>query len=135
MEARLGTVLIVDDEALDQKMYKRVIERSGLAANVLTFNYPDEALAYLGEAGRDAVDVLLIDVNMPRMSGYEFLSRAELELEQQFAELTVAILTTVQDPLEEGRAREMPKVDHVLCKPLTIEDLQLIASTRSAGLG
>ena len=76
----IGTVMVVDDEEVDQFLYKRVLTRSGLVGNIIMFTYPDEALEYLKSAECEPIDVLLLDINMPRMSGFEFLDKATVEV-------------------------------------------------------
>ena len=39
------TAMLIDDEKIDQMMYRRVIDRSGLIEKVIGFQYAEEALA------------------------------------------------------------------------------------------
>ena len=45
--AKIGIVMIIDDEVIDQKMYKRIIERTGLVEEVMGFTAADRALEFL----------------------------------------------------------------------------------------
>jgi two-component system chemotaxis response regulator CheY len=66
-------VLIVDDSAMMRSMIRRVIEISGLdAGQILEAGDGVEALEMLS---REWVDVVLTDVNMPRMNGEELIRR------------------------------------------------------------
>ena len=67
-------VLVVDDAATVRLYYRDVLEAAGFAV--------DEAvngLEGLEKALADAFDLFLVDVNMPKMDGYRFLSTARRE--------------------------------------------------------
>ena len=73
-EAAMKRVLVVDDAATVRLYYRDVLEAAGFAV--------DEAvngLEGLEKALADAFDLFLVDVNMPKMDGYRFLSTARRE--------------------------------------------------------
>ena len=123
----IGTVMVVDDEEVDQFLYKRVLMRSGLVGNIIMFTYPDEALEYLKSAECEPINVLLLDINMPRMSGFEFLDRATVELGDRMAKLPVIVLSTSLDPDDIERTQRYPVVKEFISKPLTLDKLHSIA--------
>lgn len=133
--AQIGTVMLVDDEALDQRHYRRVLERSGLVGEVISFVYPDEALAYLRKADRPAVDLLYLDINMPRLSGFEFLEIATKEFGPHFARTVVIMLTTSLEPSDEARARSFDVVHDFIAKPLTEDHVRAAAQMVAGGQG
>lgn len=116
--------MLVDDELVDQRMYKRVINRSGLIETLLTFTYADEALEHLINNPELEVDVIFLDINMPRMNGFEFLEAAQSELGRGFAKVVVAMLTTSLSQKDQDRAKEFDVVRAYINKPLTQEDLE-----------
>jgi PAS domain S-box-containing protein len=63
-----GTVLVVDDEVSIQQLTTRVLERAGLA--VLVARDGAEAVRLLDERAQ-AIDVVLLDLTMPRLGGFE----------------------------------------------------------------
>ena len=127
MTHRIPTIMLIDDEAFDQKMYQRVIMRSGLVGKTLAFLYADEALAFLIQPGREPVDVILLDINMRRMNGFEFLEAATAHCGAGLARIVVVMLTTSLEPGDHKKAHEFSVVRAFINKPLTLQHLQDIA--------
>ena len=124
---KINTVMSIDDCALDQILYKRIINRSEMVENVISFQLATEALAYLKSADCEKIDVILLDINMPRMNGFEFLEQAFEDLGSDFAKYIVIMLTTSLNPADTLRAKEFGVVKLFLNKPLRKEDLESIA--------
>ncbi|KIC19981.1 histidine kinase [Leisingera sp. ANG-Vp] len=119
--------MLIDDEQADQMMYRRVLKRSGMVRDQISFQYADEALAYLKKEDREEIDLILLDINMPRMNGFEFLEAATAELGPAFAKAVVVMLTTSIDPRDRERAEKFSVVRKFINKPLTIEHVEVIA--------
>ncbi|NUH63869.1 response regulator [Sulfitobacter sp. S0837] len=130
---RIGTVMTVDDEKVDQMLYRRILERSDLVDRVIGFRMAQDALAYLRLADRDPVDVILLDVNMPQMNGFEFLEHAVAELGDDFVNGVVIMLTTSLNPEDRARALQFDVVRDCLDKPLRRENLSAIAEMLKQG--
>ncbi|WP_451979136.1 response regulator [Azospirillum endophyticum] len=67
-------VLVVDDAATVRLYYRDVLEAAGFAVEEAV-----NGLEGLEKALVDAFDLLLVDVNMPKMDGYRFLSTVRRE--------------------------------------------------------
>ena len=124
---KIQTALLIDDEKIDQMMYRRVIERTGLVDELLSFQYAEEALDHLKASDRTPVDVIFLDINMPRMNGFEFLETATRELGPGFAKAVVIMLTTSLNPRDRERAATFPVVREYISKPLSADDVQDVA--------
>ena len=124
---KIGTVMLVDDDQVDHLIYKRVIDRSGLVEKTMSFQYPDKALEFLKTPHCPDIDVLFLDINMPRLNGFEFLDRAVVEVGPRFTKIAVVMLTTSLDPKDQERAASFKIVKGFLNKPLKIEDLERVA--------
>ena len=128
----LGRVMMVDDDQVDQMLYHRIIRRHADVEELVSFNYASDALDYLADEGNPRVDVIFLDVNMPRMTGFEFLEAATERLGPHFAGAVVVMLTTSLDPRDRERAARFDVVRAYVNKPLVAEHL-LDVTTHLAG--
>lgn len=89
-------VLLVDDDDIDVMAVKRAFRKHKIANPVTVAKDGIEALARLrGADGHDPLPrpfVILLDINMPRMNGLQFLD--ELRKDEQIQDAVVFILTT-----------------------------------------
>ncbi|WP_375415800.1 response regulator [uncultured Hymenobacter sp.] len=130
---KLNCVLLIDDDQTTNYLNQLLLRRLHVTEHVLVAGNGREALALLaehcGEAGAGHCPALiLLDVNMPVMNGFEFLEAyAELPAAQRQAAVVV-MLTTSLHPQDLERARQL-EVAGFLSKPLTRKDLSEILRT------
>ena len=92
-----AVILLVEDDVADQKLIKKSFNSSKIANEIRFCNGAEEALEYLGKSKTDNADfpipdLILLDLNMPGMSGKEFLS--VLKQDEQLDTIPVVVLTT-----------------------------------------
>lgn len=124
---KVHRTMLIDDMDIDQKLYQRVLQRSGLIEEILPFSYADEALEFLRADASRPIDLIFLDINMPRMTGFEFLEMATRELGDTFAHVVIVMLTTSLDPEDRKRAAEYSVVSDFINKPLTVDDVRKAA--------
>ena len=130
MTGPLSAVLLVDDDRVTNMMHSRQISRRQLAERVDVATDGVAALDFLKAciAEKAAVpELVLLDINMPRMNGFEFLQAyADLpkDLHNRQRIVMVSTSTLRQD---RARAEENPFVASYETKPLTDADLMRIA--------
>jgi CheY-like chemotaxis protein len=128
MTAPIRKMMLIDDNEADTFLYRLVIEESGLVENLVVFNLAEQALAHLRDNSSEPIDVILLDIRMPRMSGFEFIEAALAELGSDFARMVVVMLTTSLDPSDRARAERLSMIKHYFEKPLTREQLDTIVA-------
>ena len=110
-------VFVIDDEKFDRLLYKRVIDKTGLVDNLVLFGNAEDALAAV-RTDAERPELILLDINMPRMNGFEFLEEIDQELAVSSPPTTVAMLTTSANPKDAERANQFASVKYFFNKPL-----------------
>lgn len=113
-------VLIIDDNPLDVKIHEALIGAVKFAKNTTSYNSAKEAIMYLENASiEDAPDVILLDIIMPEMDGFQFLEAfAQLSIELH-EKCKVVLLSTSDSFKDLNRANKSPFVRKFINKPLT----------------
>lgn len=124
------TIWLVDDNSPTNFLHRSIIDETGLPAKVTEFQMATEALDALEElaaAGKPGPELMLLDINMPAMTGWEFLRRYE-HLSKAFREaIRVVMLTTSLNPDDQSKADNENQITGFMNKPLTLETFGKIA--------
>jgi len=126
MEQRLN-ILLVDDDEVDAITVKRAFGASPVPCQVTVARDGLEALAVLraGKLPRERLLVLL-DINMPKMGGIEFLG--EVRADPALQNLVVIVMTTSSEDNVRVDAYQLRVAGYVL-KPVTFQALEKIVAT------
>ena len=123
----LKQYIIVDDDRTNNLICEYAVKAYDPAAGVLTFNTPEHALSTLMEKVSNGVEntstILFIDVNMPTMSGWEFLKELEKMSAEVLKSFTIFILSSSIEDFAYER-KNYPYVQDFLSKPLSKARLQ-----------
>jgi K+-sensing histidine kinase KdpD len=111
------TVLVVDDEVKNRKLLSEMLQAKGY--NVLEAGNGEDALTLVNEQNPD---VLLLDVMMPDMSGYEVCS--QVKADPQTAMIPVIMVTALNDYEDLVRGVEAGALDF-LTKPVKMQEILL----------
>ena len=107
--ASVLTAIIVDDSITIRKVSERMLKRNGF--NVLTAKDGIEALTILKE---HHVDIMLLDIEMPRMDGFELATY--LRSDSKFSSLPIIMITSRTGQKHRERAQSIG-INHYLGKP------------------
>ena len=111
-------VMLVDDNDADLLFTDVVLRARGVASDVLAFDTAQAALAYLQDEARLPVSLILLDINMPEMDGFAFLSAWDRLCETRPGAPPVVMLTSSPEPADRARALAHASVRGYLVKPL-----------------
>lgn len=102
-------ILIAEDDADDRLMINEAFMENNMPAGIVFFENGAELLEYLYSfddiSERTLPDLILLDLNMPKMDGKTVLSK--LKLHNTYKEIPVIILTTSRSREEETNILEM----------------------------
>lgn len=131
MQKKLSCILLIDDDEPTNFINRMIIEEVGAADQIKIMQEGKSALEYLarceeGSPTHPCPDLILLDVNMPAMDGWEFLSQYKELSKGQKAEIVVVMLTTSLNPDDQTRAGRIPEISGFRNKPLTADLLRQI---------
>lgn len=121
------TILLADDEDNDALLIKRAFKKAGIDAGIHRVKDGEEAIAYLkgldGYRDRSLYpfpDMLLLDLKMPRKSGFEVLKWVREH--DQFKRIVAIVLTSSRQSSDINKAYDLG-ANSYLVKPLNFEEL------------
>jgi CheY-like chemotaxis protein len=122
IEEKAINILLVEDDEVDVMNVKRAFKKNKIANPLYIASNGLEALAMLrGKDGQDAVipksrRLILLDLNMPKMNGLEFLH--ELRADPELQVIPVIVLTTSDEDRDRIEAYHLNVAGYIL-KPVT----------------
>jgi len=116
--------LLIEDDIIDVKTVKRALKKSHLEVELFVATNGEEAISkLLGKDGFEKIpfpSIVILDLNMPRMNGIEFLT--QIREDEELRSLIVIVLTTSQDERDIYEAYDKNVAGYIV-KPLVFSDL------------
>lgn len=120
-------ILLVDDDEVDVMTVKRAFTKANIANKVFVATDGIEALEMLRTDGiPPSRRLVLLDLNMPRMNGIEFLR--EVRQDNSLQALTVVVLTTSNEDRDRVEAYQLNVAGYLL-KPVTFQTFAEVMTT------
>jgi CheY-like chemotaxis protein len=132
MEDKKIHILLVEDDEVDVMNVRRAFKKNNIVNPLYIAGNGLEALAILRGEGKiepampQARRLILLDLNMPRMSGIEFLQ--ELRLDECLRSIPVIVLTTSNEDRDKVNAYNLNVAGYIL-KPVTFSNFVEVMAT------
>ncbi|TWT50212.1 Regulator of RpoS [Rubripirellula amarantea] len=118
------TVLVIDDDPIDRAIFQRIESRNHLFRRLDLEPYADDALQKLLNKPDELPEIIIVDLNIPRMSGIEFIDAIEAGLPDRVNDLYVIMLTTSAFGNDRQTVERHDIVKAFMTKPIRLEELQ-----------
>ena len=134
MMKKLNCILLIEDDEATNFYNHLIIEKADVAEHTQITLNGMEAIDYLTNSGKyhkndnefPKPDLIFVDINMPKMDGWEFLDEYQKLPDFQKGKIIIVMLTTSINPDDQRRAESIPLVSGYKHKPLTVEILDEI---------
>ncbi|MCP9201019.1 response regulator [Gramella sp. GC03-9] len=111
----MRNIYIVDDETISNFITCKLLELEGLKNCVTEFTQPQKALEIISKDRDDPL--IFLDLNMPKMNGFEFIEK----LKKENNSFKVILLTSSNSKFDLEKSEKYPSIIRYLTKPLTRE--------------
>lgn len=118
--------IIVDDDVCNNMLCKYMLEQA-FRSEIVDFTNPEEAILYISSTYHQDIEnadtILLLDINMPEMTGWQFLQWFDTMTPQVKSLIRIFMVSSSVDPRDQERAAANPLVKDILTKPLEAETI------------
>ena len=123
--------IMVDDDAFSNVLSDIVLKNTLGEVKTDAFTIPEEALSFMQnlEINNLKPTILLLDINMPTLSGWEFMEEFRTFREEIQKLITVYILSSSVDERDIDKAKSNNLIKDIISKPLEPETILAIAGS------
>jgi CheY-like chemotaxis protein len=121
-------ILILDDDSICNFIHTRIAETSGFFKEVRSLYNGKDGLEMFDQVCKGtaaAPDIILLDLNMPIMDGFNFIQALHRLSFPNKERLSIIVLTSSDSMADKERVGSLG-IQHYLLKPLTLKDLQTV---------
>ena len=118
----MSKVFIIDDDSIHQRIAQIMIEKHRLFDEYKSYTEAEQALNFLRANQNDPAalpDVILLDLNMPVVDGWDFLEEFQTFAHDLLKQIRIFIVTSSVDEKDKLRAQEYATVKGFISKPLS----------------
>ncbi|MCG2418831.1 response regulator [Aequorivita sp. F47161] len=127
----IQNICIIDDDSIYQYAVTATIKAYKLADQVLVFSDGEEALDFIRDnidSSENLPDVILLDLNMPVMDGFQFMDEYKLIKPKVGKKISVYMVSSSVDPQDVEKAKQISEISDYIIKPIKPKELASILS-------
>ena len=120
---KLDTVFLIDDDETVNFLNTVIIKSTGLIKNITAVSSAENALQELAlrRNGNSWPGILFVEINMPKINGWEFLDQFRIQFKEYKNKCLVCMLSSSLDPRDQLMVNNSDIADFFIPKPLTVE--------------
>ena len=119
--------LLIDDSSFDLFTQEKLLLRSGLTTEVITFNSAQLALDFLETQSAEMPEtVILLDIQMPEINGFQFIGKYAQLSDELRNRIKIFMSSSTVDRTDVEEATANPFIVELLSKPLEIPVLKTL---------
>lgn len=128
---KINTLFLVDDDSVFQYLTRKLLLKTAMVKHIKIFNNGQEAIDFLKAVQgkkEEIPEIILLDLSMPVMDGWEFLEEYLMLQPRLEKRITIYIISSSINPRDIERAKKINAVTDFIIKPVTREKFSEIIS-------
>jgi len=129
-------IAVIDDDDIYRYTIVKTIESLKVSEKILAFNNGKNAMDFMlnhAEAPDSLPNIILLDVNMPIMDGFQFIEEYEKFSTEIKSAIKVFMISSSIHTTDIDRAKKNPEISDYITKPINIVKLQGIFQNHETG--
>ena len=126
-EFKYETVLLIDDNYIDNIIHQKILESCNFAKNIIAFEAANLAIDYIRDLNPDHLPepvIIFLDLRMPGLDGYAFLKEMEMMNQAIQNKIRIYVLSSSLDPSDRKKIEKNQLSQYFISKPLTEQILE-----------
>jgi CheY-like chemotaxis protein len=125
----INLVALIDDDEIEKFIVSKVIERTNLVNRIKTFSNGEEAINFLKSNSKTPdllPEIILLDLQMPIMYGFEFLQKYIMLQPKLGKKITIYVVSSSISKSDIERINQISEVSDYIIKPIVKEKFEKI---------
>ncbi|TPD69705.1 response regulator [Flavobacterium microcysteis] len=124
---KFNDVFVVDDDKVYHFILKNLLKKNNIEVNSRFFENGHDAIEGLKENSKNGTtlpDLILLDINMPVMDGWQFLEEFRKIKGTLNKETVIYMVSSSNSPFDLNKAKDFPnEIQDYFLKPVCLEDI------------
>ncbi|MEM0541118.1 response regulator [Flavobacterium sp. j3] len=127
---KFNDVFVVDDDKIYQFLIKKLLASNNIEVNPFFYENGQEALDGIKDKlhkGENPPDLILLDINMPILDGWQFLEEYKKLKENIKNKISIYVITSSDNTVDRSRAKDFDEeITNYVLKPMTSDAIKSI---------